>query len=172
MLSKEEQNELIAKYYDSILDYCMRRLSSRDAAEEVTQDTFLLMIEKAANLTNDFLKYWLTKVAENKCNAYLRRVKRENRHVHLDGLDVEASVLLSNKVSDCSFGAYYETYMAAMLNHLSPKEAYLCELRFIKGYSPERIAEILQIKESAVNTRVSRLKRKIEKIIREEIPFL
>ena len=172
MLSKEEQETLIKTYYDAVYAYCFNRLFDESAALEVTQDTFLLMIEKAAGLTNDFMKYWLNKVAENKCNAYIRKLKRENSHVRLDNQEVDTLNMISAKLDDRSFGAYYETYMSALMKHLSAKEAYLCELRFIKGYSTAEIAEILHIKEPAVNTRVSRLKKKMDKIIREEIPFL
>ena len=59
-----------------------------------------------------------------------------------------------------------------MLERLSPKEALLCELRFARGLSPAEIAQRLHIKVDAVNTRLSRLKKKMEKIIEEDIPFL
>lgn len=172
MLDKDEQEKMILTNYDSIYAYCLNRLSDENAALELTQDTFLLMIEKAGSLTKDFLKYWLYKVAENKCNVYLRKLKRENTHVRLDNQEIDTLNLISAKLDDRSFGAYFETYLSILMKRLSAKEVILCELRFIKGYSSAKIAEILHIKETAVNTRVSRLKKKMINIIEEEIPFL
>lgn len=172
MLSKKEQDELIEKTYESIYTYCVFRLSDKEAALDVTQDTFALMIEKADRLTNDYMKQWLNKVAENKCNAYLRKKKREYGQFRLEEMtpDLLNSILV--KMDDRSFGVYYDTYQAIMMNHLSAKEAILCEMKFIRGLSTAEIAKILHIKESAVNTRVSRLKKKLEKIISENIPYI
>ncbi len=172
MLSKEEQNEIIRKTYRLIYDYCLLRLKNKEAALDVTQDTFLLMVEKAARLQNDSMKSWLLRVAENKCNAYIRKIVRELGHLRLDNQEPDVLNRIFLKLDDRSFGVYYETYQSIMLNHLSVKEAYLCELRFIKGMSPAEIAKLLHIKEAAVNTRVSRLKKKIVKVIDEDIPFI
>ncbi len=169
MLSKAEQEAIIQSCYDAVFGYCLSRLHSEDAALEVTQDTFLLMVEKAANLSDDLMKYWLLSVAEHKCAAYLRRQHREDGHLRLDDPETDVLDALSAKLDDRCFGAYYERYLAQLMHRLSEKEALLCELRFIRGYSPARIAALLQIREDAVNTRVSRLKKKMERIIREEL---
>ena len=172
MLSKNEQDEIIKSSYHLIYEYCLLRLKYKDAALDVTQDTFLLMVERAAVLTNDFMNSWLLRVAENKCNAYNRKLGRENGYIRLDGQEPDVLDRIFSKLDDRSFGAYYETYQSIMMKHLTVKEAYLCELRFIKGMSPAEIAKLLHIKEAAVNTRVSRLKKKILEIIDKDIPFI
>lgn len=172
MLTKEEQDSLIRTHYKSVNDYCRFRLKDAEAAKDVTQDTFALMIEKAARLTNDHMKQWLVKVAENKCNAYLRKQRRELKHKRFDELEPEELNRVLAKLEDRSFGVYYEVYQSIIMKHLSSKDALLCELRFVKGLSSAEIAEILNIQTAAVNTRISRLKKRIEKIIREDIPFL
>ena len=172
MLSKKEQDEIIKNSYRLIYDYCLLRLKNKEAALDVTQDTFLLMVEKASRLKNDAMKSWLLRVAENKCNAYRRKDIREFGHLRLDDQEPDVLNRIFLKLDDRSFGVYYETYQSVMMNHLSVKEAYLCELRFIKGMSPLEIAKLLHINEAAVNTRVSRLKKKIMRIIDEDIPFI
>ena len=77
-----------------------------------------------------------------------------------------------DKIDDRSFGVYYETYLTILMKHLNAKEAFLCEMRFVKGLSVQEIAEILQIRVETVNTRLSRLKKKMEKIIKEDIPYV
>ena len=172
MLSQAEQKAIIQTNYRSIYHLCLYRLRNEEAALDVTQDTFLLMIEKAAGLTNDYIRQWLNRVAENKCKAWLRKHKRERAQLRLDELHPDALDRLLSRVGDCSLGAYYEKYEAVMLERLSPKEALLCELRFARGLTPAEIAERLHIKVDAVNTRLSRLKKKMGKIIEEDIPFL
>ena len=172
MLSKKEQDEIIKSSYLLVYDYCLFRLKNKEAALDVTQDTFLLLVEKAAKLKNDSMKSWLLRVAENKCNAYKRKHIREIGYLRLDEQEPDVLSRIFLKLDDRSFGVYYETYQSVLMNHLSVKEAYLCELRFIKGMTPSEVAKLLHINEAAVNTRVSRLKKKIIKIIDEDIPFI
>lgn len=172
MLSKKEQDEIIKSSYLLVYDYCLFRLKNKEAALDVTQDTFLLLVEKAAKLKNDSMKSWLLRVAENKCNAYKRKHIREIGYLRLDEQEPDVLSRIFLKLDDRSFGVYYETYQSVLMNHLSVKEAYLCELRFIKGMSPSEVAKLLHIKEAAVNTRVSRLKKKILEIIDKDIPFI
>ncbi|MBR4393483.1 MAG: sigma-70 family RNA polymerase sigma factor, partial [Oscillospiraceae bacterium] len=133
MLSQAEQEALIRSHYRSIYNYCLYRLRNADAALDLTQETFTLMIEKAAGLTNDYMRQWLNRVAENKCSAWLRKHKRERAQLRLDELNPDALDRLLNEIGDCSLGVYYEKYEAVMLERLSPKESLLCELRFARG---------------------------------------
>lgn len=172
MLSVEEQEKIIQETYESIYHYCLFRLRDKEAALDITQETYELMTEKSAALTNERMILWLRRVAENKCMTYLRKRKHEGRLLSVDHASAEVLNRIMEKVDDRSFGVYYETYLKIMLHRLTPKEALLCEMKFIKGYSSEQIAEILNIKVNAVNTRISRLKKKMERIIREDIPYV
>ena len=172
MLSQAEQEALIRSHYRSIYNYCLYRLRNADAALDLTQETFTLMIEKAAGLTNDYMRQWLNRVAENKCSAWLRKHKRERAQLRLDELKPDALDHILSKIGDYSLGVYYDKYQSVLCTRLSKKEALLCELRFARGLTPAEIAERLHIKVDAVNMRLSRLKKKMEKIIEEDIPYL
>ena len=172
MLTKNDQEMLIKMNYTAVYYYCLSCIKDKEAAKDVTQETFKVMVQKAETLTNDNMSGWIMSTAKRLCKAYLRKYGWENGCLRLDGIESEVLNQIFAKMDDRSFGVYYETYQAIMLQHLSAKEAYLCELRFIKGLSSTKIAALLQINEAAVNTRVSRLKKKMEKIIREDIPFI
>lgn len=172
MLEKTDQEALIRNNYVMIYNYCLFRIREEEAASDLAQETFALMIEKAEGLQNEHLKQWLLRTAAFKCSAFLRKRQRERRMLQIDAVTSDALQKVMEKVDDRSFGAYYETYLEIMMRHLSAKEALLCELRFVKGLSSSEIGRLLGIKENAVNARVSRLKKKMEKIIEEDIPYL
>ncbi|HCD34959.1 MAG TPA: RNA polymerase subunit sigma-70 [Phycisphaerales bacterium] len=75
---------LIKRYQQELFAFLFRFLSSRAAAEDVFQDTFLQIHLRADRFETDRqLKPWLFTIAANKARDYLRRNKR-HANVSLD----------------------------------------------------------------------------------------
>jgi RNA polymerase sigma factor (sigma-70 family) len=71
--------ELVVSERERVLRFCLSRISDPLAAEDVTQEIFVKFVEKMTNATESIRepKAWLTRVAENACADYGRRlVKR------------------------------------------------------------------------------------------------
>jgi len=68
--------ELLRRYGDSVLGYLMRMTGSRERAEDLFQETFKRVHEKAHTLRGNRFKPWLFTIATNVAIDGLRRRKR------------------------------------------------------------------------------------------------
>ena len=68
--------ELVRRYGDSVLGYLMRMTGSRERAEDLFQETFKRVHEKAHTLRGNHFKPWLFTIATNVAIDGLRRRRR------------------------------------------------------------------------------------------------
>ena len=68
--------ELVRRYGDSILGYLMRMTGSREQAEDLFQETFKRVHEKAHTLRGNHFKPWLFTIATNVAIDGMRRHRR------------------------------------------------------------------------------------------------
>ncbi len=68
--------ELVRRYGDSILGYLMRMTGSREQAEDLFQETFKRVHEKAHTLRGNYFKPWLFTIATNVAIDGMRRRRR------------------------------------------------------------------------------------------------
>jgi len=68
--------ELVRRYGDSVLGYLMRMSGSRERAEDLFQETFKRVHEKAHTLRGNRFKPWLFTIATNVAIDGMRRRKR------------------------------------------------------------------------------------------------
>ena len=95
-------------------------------------------------------------VALNYCKSSNRKT---NELVGDDKLDFLAEPLeYENEVE-------FNMLVESILKNLNKKERVLFTMRYLYFYSPEEIAKALQIRRSAVDMRVSRLKNKIKNFL-------
>ena len=69
-------SELVRRYGDSILGYLMRMTGSREQAEDLFQETFKRVHEKAHTLRGNHFKPWLFTIATNVAIDGIRRRRR------------------------------------------------------------------------------------------------
>lgn len=74
MIDKETCEIIIEKYYTDVYKFCYNRLRNIQAAEECTQDVFLLLFQKRARLEfSEYLRSWLYESAVRICNKYISK---------------------------------------------------------------------------------------------------
>jgi RNA polymerase sigma factor (sigma-70 family) len=74
--------ELVASERDRVLRFCRSKIRDKAEAEDVAQEIFVKFAQEMANSAKPIreAKAWLTRVAENACADYGRRlVKRLKR---------------------------------------------------------------------------------------------
>lgn len=74
---EEFTEDIIRKYYDEILHFCVYQLHDIDSAYDITQETFLRFIKNIERLEYKNLKGFLLTVARNLCVDYWKVYKRE-----------------------------------------------------------------------------------------------
>lgn len=144
---------IIKCYYPEILRYCRMQLQGDTyAAEDCTQEVFLLLYQKIDTLDLHIdLRPWLYAVADRKIKAYYRKNPKM--------IDITA---ISEQEQTVEFD--FETAEGNILDKLDQEEQNLIKSYF-SGEDKNKIAENQGISISALYMKISRIKKKILKIL-------
>jgi RNA polymerase sigma-70 factor (ECF subfamily) len=152
---KRAFDEIYVRYSGPLLGYFIRMLwKDREKAEDFVHDIFAKIIRKPElfDPTRKF-KTWIYSVANNMCkNEYKKQEVRKNTSNGLDThytvSDVNANVL--NEVADSQFRNEFEQ----SLEDLDEKHSGVFKLRHIDGLSIKEIADVLEISDGTVKSRL------------------
>ncbi len=90
---REAFAELLRRYETQIFNFSLRYLRSADLAEDVTQDTFMRIVQRAAEFKHESrFSTWLYTIARNLCVDQLRK-QRHRRHPSLEQSDEHGRAL-------------------------------------------------------------------------------
>jgi len=152
------------EYADAIFRFCMVKVSDRERALDLTQDTFTRVWEystKGNEISN--WKPFLFRTAHNLIIDYYRKKKS----VSLDEMEEEVGFLPS-ETAGIPAEVYAEYNIALQkLNELDETYRDPVMLRVVEGLSPRDIAETLGISENVVSVRVHRGVAKLREIANE-----
>ena len=150
-------------YATDVLRVAYYYLGNRDQAEDVTQDVFVRLISTRPSLEPGREKAWLLKVALNRCrdlwrSGWLKKVVLGHPAFELFPAPDDIEPLADS----CA--------LAEAVNRLRPefKEAVL--LFYYQGYSVSEIAQMLEIAEGTVSSRLSRARTRLQKELKGEDP--
>ncbi len=108
MTSILEPQYWIEKYADLMLNFALRRISNRNLAEDLVQDTFLAALKAKENFKgNSHEKTWLFTILENKITDYYRS---QEYKFQKQKINIEAE-----------FGAHFFEEDGHWRNEVSPK---------------------------------------------------
>ncbi|MFZ4545512.1 MAG: RNA polymerase sigma factor, partial [Saprospiraceae bacterium] len=123
---------------------------------DITHDIFLKIIEKPQLFKqHGTFKSWIYTIARNKCkNAF--RDKKTNEGIELlDGMDDVSEQ--TNSIDQ----QYFEESLHSTIEKLDLNSKECFVLRFVEGLSIREIAEILQIPEGTVKSRLHFATKKV-----------
>jgi len=152
---KRAFDELSERYSGPLLGYFMRMLwRDREKAEDFVHDLFAKIVRKPEyfDMERSF-KTWIYSVANNMCkNEYKKQDVLKgmsnglDRHFSLS----DTSVNVMGEVQDAFFREAFEKGMQT----LDEKHREAFTLRHVEGLSVKEVAEILEINEGTVKSRV------------------
>ena len=167
--SAEAFEQLVVKYQTPIYRLCLRMTGNPEDAADLTQESFL----KAWRALDTFrfgsgFSTWLFRLASNTCLDHLRAQKRrpvlplplednDGAEMTLDPPDSapppEEALLASEE---------HERLNKA-LAQLDPQQRHILTLRVVNDLSYTEIADILEIKEGTVKSRIARARDALRK---------
>jgi RNA polymerase sigma factor (sigma-70 family) len=161
--------ELYQQYASKIFSYLCQHLSSLDAAEDLLLEVFLTTLEHEQDLESrleDEQRAWLWTVARNKIFDHYRHTRRHQtipleqiaEMIENDGTPEQ--IALRNEEHDC---------LRSNLKKLSALQQEVLQLRFTSGLPCAEIAEILNKREGAIRTMLSRTLNTLRNIYRQQI---
>lgn len=151
---------LYNRYKVPVFTFTAKMLLDRDAAQDVTQETFVRVYENRDRLLRSgAFKSWLFTIARNQCLNYLRRTNR------LEGLDEDVSLPAPDGVA-----AQYERKEAVqlvndVLARLKPDYREIIVLREYQNLNYEEIAAVTRTTVSAVKSKLFKARRKMADLV-------
>ncbi len=153
--------ELYEKYATDVLRVSYFYLGDRQRAEDVCQDVFVRLMTNAPQLEEGREKAWLLKVALNRCRdlwrgAWIKRVV----------LGSPAFEMIP--APDDADRRDEEEIVMKAVHSLPPAFRETILLYYYQGYGISEISEMLDLPEGTVSSRLSRARKKLEEILKDE----
>ena len=151
--------ELYERYATDVLRVCYFYLGDRQKAEDVCQDVFVRLMTTSPQLQEGREKAWLLKVALNRCRdlwrgAWLKRVVLGSPAFELVPAPDEIDSLADR-----------QEIMQA-INQLPAAFKEVILLHYYQGYGISEIAEMMELPEGTISSRLSRGRKKLESILK------
>ena len=147
---------LVERFQSAVHGLAISMLRRPEDAEEATQDTFLKLFRARGRFDGERrLGPWLLRIAGNACRDRLRRRRAAEPPVsRLAGSDD----LLRELPDPRHVGAADQVtpLLHRELERLSPKMRVPLELKYLRGFTNQRIAESLGISVSNVKVQIAR----------------
>ena len=151
--------ERYEKYATDVLRVSYFYLGDRQKAEDVCQDVFVRLITNAPVLQEGREKAWLLKVALNRCRdlwrgAWVKRVILGSPAFELIPAPDEI-----DKLAD-------QQEIMGAIHQLPASFREVILLHYYQGYGITEIAEMMDLPEGTISSRLSRGRKKLESILK------
>lgn len=167
---------LVQKYQKQVHALAWRKTGDFHIAEEITQDTFLLVYQKLSTLKdhNQF-PGWLYVIATNRCKAWHRKKRLDAESI--DDIDSEMiedsaySRYVANEKANISIENQREV-VQKLLSKLKESERTVMILHYFGEMTCSEISRFLGVSPSAIKSRLSRARQRLKKeepMIREAL---
>ncbi|MDE7416797.1 MAG: sigma-70 family RNA polymerase sigma factor [Lachnospiraceae bacterium] len=148
---KEAFSSLIRQHTSSMYKVAKAILKNDDDVADAIQESVLACWEKIDTLKKDqYFKTWLTRILINNCNAICRQ----------RGRMASDDALIESGIVEQSYAA---VEWQEFLQCLDEKYRIVIMLYYIEGFKIREIAEILELNENTVSTRLAKARKIMEK---------
>jgi RNA polymerase sigma-70 factor (ECF subfamily) len=158
---------LLNKYGDKILRICYLILKDISLAEDVTQETFILVYRHGSKFKEKSSLYtWISKIAINKCRDVL---KKNNEYIYFeDYKEIEADSNIENEVLNNFNGEKIKDCIFLM----KPLYREVITLYYYEELSIKEICKVLDENENTVKSRLIRGRKMLkDMLIKEDLCY-
>lgn len=158
---------LLSRYRRPLFTFLLRSVRDRGRAEEIYQDVWMRVIERADQFRGDSkFSTWLYRITRNRCIDHQRRMQFR-RHASLDvvgqsGESLGERVASSHAATDqTAMRSTLQQRIGAAVEQLPDDQREVFLLRQVQGMSFQDIAATVEI---SVNTAKSRMRYALERL--------
>lgn len=166
-MSKKVQNSNLKAYFhstyeeyaDSLFRYSYFKLSDREKAKDIVQDTFIKFWEYlAADGEVQNVKAFLYKIATNSIIDHYRKHKSLSLDsLAEDGFDPADTEGYKKLLTDIDGKMAIE-----LLNRVDPDDRDIMLMRYVEGLSVKEIADIIGDRENTVSVKIHRVLKELQ----------
>lgn len=163
--------ELYDRYSRLVYSVALGILGDPGRAEEVTQDVFERVWEKAMTYSPDEGRVvnWLASIARHRAIDLFRHARSHRENLEISWQEAEAIVLTDG--NNTEWEAYLEQRQEIIrlaVAQLPPDQRQALGMAFFLGYSHQEIAEILHEPLGTVKTRIRLAMQKLRLLLNDE----
>lgn len=156
-METKEYERLASAYLDCVYRVAVNGCKNHADAEDVVQNTFTKLWEKENTFENEeHVRKWLIRVAVNECKSMWRSAWKRNV-TSLEELNEEPV-----------FSEPEKSQLYYALKDLPLKYRQIVHLYYFENYKAKEIAEIMNLSETAVQTRLLRARQKLKEKLKED----
>jgi RNA polymerase sigma-70 factor (ECF subfamily) len=163
-------NLLVLEYQDVIFNQASWLLKDRQAAEDITQETFIQAYKNLRGYRNGSFSAWLLRIVTNACYDELRRWKRRPliplEPVNREGEEIESSEWLADPgptVEERLEGSELQAFLGHQLEALPADHRAILVLVDVQDFDYEEAAGALGIPVGTVKSRLARARLQLRK---------
>lgn len=157
---KEAFSQLMRDNAQAMYKVAKAILKNDDDVADAMQETALACWEKIHTLKKaEYFKTWMIKILINQCNA----IYRQNQRVISDEYTQEAADV-ENEYANIEWKEF--------LKHLEEKYRTVVILYYVEGFKVREVAQLLEISEGTVKSRMAAARKKMEELYQTERRFM
>jgi len=166
---------LMERWHDRIYGLCARMLSNTHTAEDMAQEVFTRIFEKRKDYDPERkFATWLWRIAVNRCYDELRRLQRRQEFTlepDEDGHALIPDQLIETVSPDQQAVAQEDAdVIRAALAQLPDIYKAVVVLRHYQGLKLREIAEVLDVPEGTVNSRMAEALSQLSRLLEPRFP--
>jgi RNA polymerase sigma-70 factor (ECF subfamily) len=165
--------ELVRLHTRKVYGLCYRFTGSGSEAQDLTQEVFLRVFRtvKTFRSTEGSFATWLARVTRNLLIDHYRRTRQERVTDSIEGqlpMIEEAGATAAVRPDQALAGQEASQILKATLQKLSPDLREAVILRDLQEMEYREIAEVLQIPEGTVKSRINRGRAELTRLLRKQ----
>ncbi len=174
-LRKGDQASFERIYYShhpKVYGFCLKLISDRQIAEEITEDAFVKLWEKRQNIDPALpIGPFLFKITKDYIWNHLKKISRETKRREQYSSNYQASDP-RNPEQELIFNDYLD-FAETAIENLPEKRKLIYNLHYRSGLESREIASRLDISESTVRVHLMKARQFLHKYLKThlEIPF-
>ncbi len=158
---------LYKEYFDRIYFFVLKNVSVREAAEDITQETFLQSMQSIDKLeNNENYSSWLHSIAYHKCKDLFRDQKRsvyfetpEQEEQALESFSLNEPIMLPE---DYAVNKELTAQIRGIINTMKPDMRSAVILYYYDNMSVSQVARSLGLKENAAKQKLFQARKKLK----------
>lgn len=145
-MTRKEYNGCVDKYADSVYRFILKACHNKALADDIVQDSFLILWENVSFIAQEKAKAFLFTTAYRKM---IDTFRHEQKNADIENIN-PANYLTEGNFTDLN------AVLENALNKLSPVQQTVVLLRDYENYSYKEIAEITSLTETQVKVYIFR----------------
>lgn len=166
---QDAMSELFNEHYTTIYAFAMDTLKNKQTTEDVTQETFLEIFRTIGNLKEPLaFVTWAKRIAYHQCTRYFKKKKDFVPYEDEDGNTIFDDVCEENSEAipqEAYEGKELKNTIRGMVDNLSEEQRSAVLLFYYDHLPVAKIAEIQEVSEGTVKSRLNYARKAMEKSI-------